>query len=299
MQGLQREKRHLYLVEPSSKRVNNRMSANRPIKVIAVTGGKGGVGKTNMSVNLSVALAELNRRVVLMDADLGLANVDVLLGLQARYTIADVLDGSKTLRDVLLNGPGGVKVVPASSGVQQMTALSPQEHAALIYAFNELSEQMDVLVIDTAAGISDTVVSFVRAAQEAIIVVCDEPSSITDAYALIKILNVDHGVFRFRVIANMTRSNQEGINLFNKLNAVCERFLDASLQYLGNVPFDENVRKAVQKRQPLIQFAPRSKAANAVRAMAQKIDQWPVQASARGHLEFFLERLLTADVSGY
>ncbi|WP_075185732.1 MinD/ParA family protein [Teredinibacter haidensis] len=275
------------------------MSANRPIKVIAVTGGKGGVGKTNMSVNLSVALAELNRRVVLMDADLGLANVDVLLGLQARYTIADVLDGSKTLRDVLLNGPGGVKVVPASSGVQQMTALSPQEHAALIYAFNELSEQMDVLVIDTAAGISDTVVSFVRAAQEAIIVVCDEPSSITDAYALIKILNVDHGVFRFRVIANMTRSNQEGINLFNKLNAVCERFLDASLQYLGNVPFDENVRKAVQKRQPLIQFAPRSKAANAVRAMAQKIDQWPVQASARGHLEFFLERLLTADVSGY
>jgi len=275
------------------------MSAHKPIKVIAVTGGKGGVGKTNLSVNLGVGLAELRRRVVLMDADLGLANVDVLLGLQAKYTIADVLDGSKSLRDIMLNGPSGMKVVPASSGVQQMTSLSPQEHAALIYAFNELSEQLDVLIVDTAAGISETVVSFVRAAQEVVVVVCDEPSSITDAYALIKLLNSEHGVFRFRIIANMTRTNQEGINLFNKLNAVCDRFLDASLQYLGHVPFDENVRKAVQKRQALMEFAPRSKASAAIRVMAQKIDQWPVQASARGHLEFFLERLLTASASGY
>lgn len=275
------------------------MSANRPIKVIAVTGGKGGVGKTNLSVNLSVALAEMQRRVILMDADLGLANVDVLLGLQPKHTLADVLDGSKSLKDVLLNGPGGVRVVPASSGVQQMTHLTPQEHAALIYAFNDISDQLDVLMVDTAAGISETVVSFVRAAQEVVVVVCDEPSSITDAYALIKLLNSEHGVFRFRVIANMTRTNQEGINLFNKLNGVCERFLDASLQYLGHVPFDENVRKAVQKRQPLMQYAPRSKAASAIRVMAQKIDQWPVQGSARGHLEFFLERLLTADASGY
>ena len=273
------------------------MSANRPVKVIAVTGGKGGVGKTNLSINLSIALAELRRRVVLLDADLGLANVDVLLGLKAQYNLADVLDGSKTLQDVMLNGPAGIKVVPASSGVQQMTSLSPQEHAALIYAFNELADQLDVLMIDTAAGISDTVLSFVQAAQEVIIVVCDEPSSITDAYALMKLLNAEHGVFRFRVIANMTRSNQEGINLFNKLNGVCERFLDASLQYLGTVPFDENVRKSVQKRQSLLEFAPRSKAASAIRVLAQKIDQWPVQATPRGHLEFFLERLLTADVS--
>lgn len=284
---------------PTKKQENGPMSAHKPIKVIAVTGGKGGVGKTNLSVNLGVGLAELRRRVVLMDADLGLANVDVLLGLQAKYTIADVLDGSKSLRDIMLNGPSGMKVVPASSGVQQMTSLSPQEHAALIYAFNELSEQLDVLIVDTAAGISETVVSFVRAAQEVVVVVCDEPSSITDAYALIKLLNSEHGVFRFRIIANMTRTNQEGINLFNKLNAVCDRFLDASLQYLGHVPFDENVRKAVQKRQALMEFAPRSKASAAIRVMAQKIDQWPVQASARGHLEFFLERLLTASASGY
>ena len=263
-----------------------------PIKVIAVTGGKGGVGKTNLSVNLSVALAELQRRIVLMDADLGLANVDVLLGLQAKYTLADVLDGSKTLRDVLVPGPAGIKVVPASSGVQQMTGLSMAEHAGLINAFGDVADQMDILVVDTAAGISDAVISFVRASQEVIVVVCDEPSSITDAYALMKVLNVEHDVFRFRVIANMTRSPQEGINLFNKLNTVCEKFLDASLMYLGHVPFDENVRKAVQKREALIRFAPRSKAASAIRVIAQKIDQWPVQNNASGHLEFFLERLL-------
>lgn len=268
------------------------MSKSHPIKVVAVTGGKGGVGKTNLSVNLSISLADLKRRVVLMDADLGLANVDVLLGLQAKHTIADVLDGSQTLRDVIINGPAGIKVVPASSGVQQMAGLSAQEHASLVHAFSDLEDQVDVLVIDTAAGISDSVVSFVKASQEVIIVVCDEPSSITDAYALMKLLNVEHGVFRFRVIANMTRSTQEGINLFNKLNAVCERFIDASLQYMGHVPFDENVRNSVQKRKALVQYAPQSKAALAMRGLAKQINEWPVQSCPRGHLEFFIESLL-------
>ena len=275
------------------------MAAHRPVKVVAVTGGKGGVGKTNISVNLGIALAELRRRVVLMDADLGLANIDVLLGLKSQYTLADVLDGSKSIRDVLVRGPAGVQIVPASSGVQQMASLSSQEHAALIYAFGELVDQLDVLIVDTAAGISDTVVSFVKASQEVLIVVCDEPSSITDAYALIKLLNVEHGMFRFRVVANMTRTTQEGINLFNKLNTTCEKFLDTSLQYMGHVPFDENVRKAVQKRTPLMEYSPRSKAANAIRVLAQKVDQWPVQSSAKGHLEFFFERLISpVNVSG-
>lgn len=268
--------------------------STHPIKVIAVTGGKGGVGKTNISVNLSVALAELRRRVVLMDADLGLANIDVLLGLQAKHTIADVLDGSLTLREIMLNGPLGIKVVPATSGVQQLTQLTPHEHASLVHAFSDISDQLDILVVDTAAGISDMVVSFVRASQEVIVVVCDEPSSITDAYALMKLLNKEHNVFRFRVIANMTRSVQEGRMLFEKLNHVCERFLDASLQYLGHVPFDEAVRKSVQGRRALVEMAPRSKAALAIKGLAQKIDDWPVQSGPRGHLEFFIERLLQA-----
>lgn len=270
------------------------MSNHHPIKVVAVTGGKGGVGKTNVSVNLSIALAELRRRVVLMDADLGLANVDVLLGLKAKYTIADVLDGSKSLRDVLLNGPGGIKVVPATSGVQQLVQLGPHEHASLVHAFSDISDQLDVLVVDTAAGISDMVVQFVKASQEVIVVVCDEPSSITDAYALMKLLNKEHNIFRFRVIANMTRTAQEGRLLFEKLNAVCDRFLDASLQYLGHVPFDESVRKSVQQRKALLEYAPRSKAAIAIKGLAQKVDEWPVQGGPRGHLEFFIERLLQA-----
>ncbi len=268
--------------------------STRPVQVIAVTGGKGGVGKSNISVNLSIALAELRRRVVLLDADLGLANIDVLLGLKADKNLADVLHGQCDLADILVQGPAGIKVVPASSGVQQMASMGPQEHGALIQAFSDLAHQMDVLVVDTAAGISDTVVSFVRASQEVLVVVCDEPSSITDAYALIKLLNKEHGLFRFRVIANMTRSAQEGQGLFNKLNVVCERFLDVSLQYVGNVPFDENVRKAVQKQQPLLQFAPSSRAALAIRKIASQVAQWPLPTNPRGHLEFFVERLLQA-----
>lgn len=268
------------------------MANSRPVKVIAVTGGKGGVGKTSLSVNLGVALAEMQRRVILMDADLGLANVDVLLGLQARFTLADVLSGERQIHDILLPGPGGMKVVPASSGVGQMAHLSAQEHAAIVHSFSDLSGQLDALIVDTAAGISDTVVSFVRAAQEVIVVVCDEPSSITDAYALIKLLNTEHGAFRFRVIANMTRSTTEGVNLFNKLNGVCERFLDVSLQYLGAIPFDENVRKAVQKRKALLEVYPRCKAALAIRSLAKKVDEWPASPTARGHLEFFFENLV-------
>jgi len=178
--------------------------------------------------------------------------------------------------------------------VQHMASLSPREHAGLISAFDELSDQVDILVIDTAAGISDTVVSFVRAANEVLIVVCDEPSSVTDAYALIKLLNTEYGLHRFRVVANMTRTQQEGQLMFNKLNGVCERFLDVTLQYLGQVPFDENVRKSVQKQKALLEFAPSSKASVAIRALAQTIDRWPLPSGPSGRLEFFVERLLLA-----
>src|SRR5690606_33496491 len=171
---------------------------------------------------------------------------------------------------------GGLKIVPASTGVQRMASLSPAEHAGLIHAFNELSDQVDILVIDTAAGISDTVVSFVRAANEVIIVVCDEPSSVTDAYALIKLLNKEYGMTRFRVVANMTRTAQEGQLMFNKLNGVCERFLDVTLQFVGQVPFDENVRKSVQRQKALLEYAPNSKAAVAIRNLAQTVDRWPL-----------------------
>ncbi len=268
------------------------MSSSHPVQVVAVTGGKGGVGKTNVSVNMSIALAKMGRRVTLMDADLGLANVDILLGLSAKQNLANVMAGECSLKDILLDGPGDIKVIPASSGTQSMVSMSPMEHAGLIHAFSELGDEMDVLVVDTAAGISDGVVSFVRASQEVLVVVCDEPSSITDAYALIKLLNRDHNMDRFRVVANMTRSPQEGQNLFTKLSQVCDRFLDVTLQYMGNIPFDEAVRKAVQRQKPVLLAAPRSKASLAIKTLAEKVNEWPIPNSPRGHLEFFVERLV-------
>ena len=265
----------------------------QPVQVIAVTGGKGGVGKTNVSVNLALALADLGRKVVLLDADFGLANVDVLLGLQPTHTLADVMDGKCDFRDVLLAGPGGVRIVPASSGTQSMVEMTPMQHAGLIQAFSELGDNIDVLIIDTAAGIGDSVTSFVQAAQEVVRVVCDEPTSITDAYALLKLLNRNHGMTRFRVLANMAHSPQEGRNLFNKLVKVTERFLDdVTLQYLGAVPYDEMVRKAVQKQRAVYDAYPRAKSSQAFKGMAQQIDSWPLPNTPRGHLEFFVERLV-------
>ena len=263
-----------------------------PVQVIAVTGGKGGVGKTNVSVNLSLALAELGRRVVLLDADLGLANVDVLLGLTTKRTLADVVAGECDLRDVMIPGPGGIRVVPAASGTQSMVQLSTLQHSGLIQAFSDIGNDIDVLIIDTAAGIGDGVVSFVRAAQEVLLVVTDEPTSITDAYALIKLLNRDYGISRFRVLANMAHAPQEGRNLFAKLTKVTERFLDVALQYVGAIPYDEAVRKAVQKQRAVYEAYPRAKCSLAFKAIAQKVDTWPLPASPRGHLEFFVERLV-------
>jgi len=268
------------------------MNNHHPVKVIAVTGGKGGVGKTNVSVNLSLALGDLGRKAVLMDADLGLANVDIMLGLRPKRNISDVLAGECRLTDVMLDVNENVRIVPASSGTQAMTSLSAHEHAELIYAFNDVADEMDVLIIDTAAGISDAVVSFVRAAQEVLVVVCDEPTSITDAYALIKLLNRDYRMTRFRVLANMVYTDTEGRSMFNKLLTVTDRFLDVTLQYVGSIPYDENVRKSVQRQVPVLKAFPKSKAALAYRQLATRVDSWPVQSMPRGHLEFFVEQLV-------
>ena len=270
------------------------MSRPHPVQVIAVSGGKGGVGKSNVSVNLGIALAEKGRRVVILDADLGLANIDVLLGIKAKRNLQDVLNGECDLKDVLVNGPGGIKIVPASSGTQRMTQLSAMEHAGLINAFSELGDQIDVLIVDTAAGISESVVSFLRASQEVLLVVCDEPTSITDCYALIKLMNRDYGTNRFRIVANQVRNDQEGRVLFDKLTRVTERFLDVALQYVGIVPYDEAVKKAVQRQRAFLEAYPRARASSAIRTLAEKVDNWPLPTTPRGHLEFFVERLIEA-----
>ncbi|MDO7596558.1 MAG: MinD/ParA family protein [Pseudomonadota bacterium] len=268
----------------------------RPVKVIAVASGKGGVGKTNITVNLGVALATQGKQVLLLDADLGLANIDVMLGLHPQYNLQHVLNGSKTLAEIIVEGPAGLKIIPAASGVQKMAELSPAEHAGMIQAFSEMEQHIDILLIDSAAGIADSVVSFTRAAQEVIVVVCDEPASITDAYAFIKLLSREYKVSRFHIIANMCRTIQEGRELFNKISMVCDRFLEVNLDFMGIVPFDEDLRRAVKKQRAVVEYLPRSKSAVAFTHLAKKIDFWPVQKQPRGNMEFFVERLIQASL---
>lgn len=270
-----------------------RVNQSRLIKVIAVTGGKGGVGKTNVTLNTAISLAQQGKRVMVLDADLGLANVDVLLGLRVEKNLSHVLSGECTLDEVLVEGPYGIKIAPASSGSQSMTELTATEHAGLIRAFSELQSQIDVLIVDTAAGISDMVLSFSKASQDIMMVVCDEPTSLTDAYALIKILNKEHGIFRFKIVANMVRSLREGDELFSKLSKVTDRFLDVALELVAVIPFDENVRKSVRKQKAIVEAFPTSPAAMAIRRLAKKAIEWPIPNQPGGHLEFFLEQLVT------
>ncbi len=264
----------------------------KPVRVIAITSGKGGVGKTNLSVNLGVALSKIGRNVALLDADMGLANVDILLGLSPEFNLSHVLQGEKTLHDIMLTGPEGLKVIPASSGIQQMSELSTIEQAGVIRAFSEIDRELDILIVDTAAGISSSVVNFARACQEIIVVICDEPTSLTDAYAYIKLLNRDYRLSKFHIITNMVQSVQQGQQLFTKLTKVTDRYLDVTLNYVGAVPFDECLRKSVQKQKPVLVTFPQSKAALAIKNLALKIDGWPTKVQAGGYLEFFVERMI-------
>lgn len=267
------------------------MSSKKPIRVISVASGKGGVGKTNVSVNIGTALSRLGNRVLLMDADMGLANVDIMLGLQTKYNLSHVLDGQKTLKEVIVEGPAGLKIIPAASGVKRMAQLNPLENAGIINAFSEIADEIDVLLIDTAAGIADSVVSFCRASQEVIVVVTDEPASITDAYALIKVLSRDYGVSRFRLLANMVGNEREGRQLYQKMAGVTEKFLNITLDYLGAVPYDRALKQAVQRQKPVILTSPNSMAGESFYAMAQQINRWPIPQNMTGYIQFFVENL--------
>lgn len=267
----------------------------RPVRVVAVTSGKGGVGKTNVAANVAVAMAGHHCKVMLLDADLGLANVDVLLGLQPRYNLSHVVTGETMLEAAILDGPRGVRIVPASSGNFLMTDLPAASQAAIVQAFSDLGEQPDVLIVDTAAGISGDVARFVQAAQEALVVVCDEPASITDSYALIKVFSRHYGISRFSIVTNQTRNARDGEGLFAKLRKVTDRYLDVVLQHAGNVPFDPYLKRAVQEQRSVVEAYPESLSGEAFRAIARRLAEAPVRAGSRGGIEFFFESLLHAD----
>ncbi len=268
------------------------MKKTNPVRVIAITSGKGGVGKTNLSVNLGLALSEMGRRVALLDADMGLANVDVLLGLYPKFNLSHVLKGEKTLDEIIVQGPSGLQVIPASSGLQHMSDLSTVEQAAIIRAFSDFNQDLDVLIVDTAAGISPGVVNFARACQEIVVVVCDEPTSLTDAYAFIKLLNRDYALNRFNVLTNMVRSTRQGQALFQKLTRVTDRYLDVSLNFVGAIPYDDSLRKAVQQQNPVLASYPNCPASLALKNAARQINSWPIKTQAGGYLEFFVERMI-------
>ncbi len=268
------------------------MTQRRPVRVLAIASGKGGVGKTNVAVNLGITLSEMGRRVILMDADLGLANVDVLLGVHPKYNLSHILNGERTLHEIMVDGPSGLRIVPASSGLQHMSELSTGEQAAVIRAFSEIDDELDVLLVDTAAGISSSVVNFARACQEVVLIVCDEPTSITDAYAFIKLLNRDYGIYRFQILTNMVQDARQGQILFYKLNKVTDHYLDVTLNHLGFIPFDEYLRRAVQRQSPVTLSYPQSKASQAFRQLSRRVDSLPITEHSSGRLEFFVERMI-------
>jgi flagellar biosynthesis protein FlhG len=272
------------------------LNTDKPVKVIAVTGGKGGVGKTTISANLAVSIASQGRDVMLVDADLGLANVDVMLGLHTRFHLGHVISGQCSLEDAIVTGPHGLQIVPAASGVKRMATLSQAEHAGIIRAFSDLYHRVEVLIVDTAAGLHDSVLTFSQAAQHVLVVVCDEPASITDAYALIKVLSREHGVRRFQILANQTRKSGEGPALFQKIQRVCDRFLNVTLEFAGSVPFDDYLRRAVQRQSAVVDAYPASISSIALKNLASKADKWSAPQGARGHLEFFVERMVGARI---
>lgn len=262
------------------------------MQVIAITGGKGGVGKTNIAVNLAVSMSMEGLDVMLFDADLGLANVDVVLGMKPKYTLADVVSGDKTLADVVVDGPEGVRVIPAASGVAQMVEMQSGEQETLI---RQLSDQLippDVLIVDTGAGIDQTVQTFVAACQSAVLVVCDEPASLTDAYALMKVLRAKKDIRRFEILANQVDNPLQGKQLFERIANVCDRYLDVELGYLGGVPTDMYLRRAVQERRALVSAYPRSPAAIAIRDAGRRLNRQAPRSEGSG-VGFFVEQLLS------
>jgi flagellar biosynthesis protein FlhG len=257
-----------------------------------VTSGKGGVGKTNIAVNLALGLVRNGGRVMLLDADLGMANVDALLGLHAGTSLMNVLRGEVQLEEIVIDGPGNLMVVPAASGIQYLSRLGTAECAGIVRAFSGLKHSIDTLVIDTATGISECVASFCAASSEVLVVVSNERASLRDGIAHIKLLHAEYGVARFHVIANMVKTAREGDELFASILGMLAEQHDVLVSYAGFIPFDDALRRAVLQHQAVIDAFPRSRSAMALRNLARRVGGWPRQNAPRGNLEFFIERLL-------
>ena len=241
--------------------------------VIAVTSGKGGVGKSNVAVNLAVQLASAGKSVVLLDADLGLANADVLCNIDLPFNLAHVIARKKELRDVMVKGPGGFKLIGGASGLARMADLSDDDRQRLVAALAELELQADVILIDTGAGISPNVLSFTRAADHVLVVTTPEPTAITDAYAVVKVISRDGAVHRVSLLVNQVRAPAEAKIVYDRIAKVARQFLNISVFDAGYIPADDNVPLSVRRRVPFTLAFPRSPASQALAHLAIRLEQ--------------------------
>ena len=259
-------------------------SAKKRARIIAVTSGKGGVGKTSVSVNLAIRLSKMGRRVILLDADLGTANADVVCNVTPNGTLAHVVAGRKTLADIMIDAPGGFRLVPGASGLAQMAALSEFERARLLQQMHDLEQDADLILIDTGAGVSPNVLSFAIAADQLLVVTTPEPTAITDAYAVIKTIHRQLETPDIRVLVNMVRDSSEGRNVYQRINAVCHRFLKLNTRYAGHIKIDPRVSLSVRQRSPFTIEHPNCDASECIGQLAHRMDRHAADPKGAGLL---------------
>jgi len=262
-------------------------------RVIAVTSGKGGVGKTNIVGNLAIAFQRMGKKVLIFDADLGLANIDIIFGIHPQDNIDAVIRGEKKLSEIIVQGPEGVSIIPASSGIEEVANLTEGQKLNLLGEFDNLNDKFDIMLIDTGAGISSNVVYFNLAAQERLVVVTPEPTSITDAYALLKVMFSRYGTKEFSILMNMVKDDKEAKSVFKNLSNVADKFLvGISLDYAGFIPVDDTLKKAVIKRQPVICAYPRAEASQRINALAEYLLNEASVRPVDGNIKFFWKQLI-------
>ena len=260
---------------------------NDRICVISITSGKGGVGKTNIAVNLAYLLAKSKKKTLILDADCGLANIDLILGLTPKYNLYHVLKGEKTLKEAIVNGPGGIKIIPSSSGIQEMSSLSMEQKFILQDELNALQARPDFMLIDTSAGINDNVLYFNMVASETIVVVTPEPTSLTDAYALIKVLYQRHAKKRFSLLVNMVKTPNEAKEVFLRMAQATNHFLNLAIEQLGYITCDDNVPRAVKQQKLLAEIYPDSPSVRSLREVAEKLCQPRPEQEDTGTIRLF------------
>lgn len=266
--------------------------AKKNARVITVTSGKGGVGKTNITINLAIKLAQMGLKVIVIDADLGLSNVDIALGIIPKYNLSDVINYRKGINDILEEGPNGVRFISGGSGLQDLIKISKEQLAHLLIEFGKLDEEADIIFIDTGAGISDQVLSFIYAAKEIIIVTTSEPTAITDAYALIKTIAKKDKTKEIKLLLNRAENPIEATNILNKLCDVCIKFLDIPIKKLGYVSNDINISKAVKRQEPFVLTFEKSEAAIDISSIAESLINCKNSSRGNGYgIRLFINKL--------